>query len=96
MTGGNPFRPNHEGMSMSFHTSAHSPGVFVPSELAMLQALVDEMRGESWYPRSPAIQEKFAAFVLKAYDRGITCPAKLKAYCALAARMHFREPVSSD
>jgi len=79
---------------MSFHTSAHSPGVFVPSELAMLQALVEEMSHEDWYPRSEAMQEKFAAFVLKAYDRGITCPAKLKDYCALAARMHFRESVS--
>lgn len=81
---------------MSFHTSAHSPGVFVPSELAMLQTLVEEMRSESWYPRSDAMQEKFAAFMLKAYERGITCPAKLKAYCALAARMHFREAVTGD
>jgi hypothetical protein len=54
------------------------------------------MRGESWYPRSEAMQEKFAAFVLKAYDRGITCPAKLKAYCALAARMHFRESAAGE
>jgi hypothetical protein len=74
---------------MSFHTSAHSPGVFVPNELAMLQALMEEMRGESWFPGSPALEEKLAVFLLKTYERGVTCPAKLKAYCALAARTQF-------
>lgn len=77
---------------MSFHTSAHSPGVFVPSELAMLQGLIEEMRGENWFPGSQAMQEKLAVFVLKTYERGVTCPAKLKAYCALAARTQFINP----
>jgi hypothetical protein len=77
---------------MSFHTSAHSPGVFVPSELSMLQALIDEMRSESWFPGSQTMQEKLAVFVLKTYERGITCPAKLKAHCALAAGMQFSDP----
>lgn len=76
---------------MSVHTSAHSPGVFVPGEVAMLQTLITEMRGEAWFPHSQTMQERFAAFMLKSYDRGVTCPAKLKAYCALAARLHFWE-----
>lgn len=58
----------------------------------MLQTLIEEMRGEVWFPHSRDMQERFAAFVLKSYDRGVTCPAKLKAYCALAARLHFWKP----
>lgn len=76
---------------MSLHTTAHSPGVFVPDELAMLQALVDDMRNESWFPQSREDQERLAAFVLKTYDRGIACPAKIRAYCAVAARLYFHE-----
>jgi hypothetical protein len=76
---------------MSFHTSAHSPGVFVPSELAMLQALIEEMRSERWFPGSQDMQDKLAVFVLKTYERGVTCPAKLKACCALAARTQFSD-----
>ena len=81
---------------MSFHTSAHSPGVFVPDELAMLRTLIDDMRAESWFPRSREMQEKFASFILKTYDRGITCPSKLRAYCAMAGRLHFIEPEAGN
>jgi hypothetical protein len=65
--------------------------VFVPSELAMLQALIEEMRSESWFPDAQAIQDKLAVFLLKTYERGVTCPAKLKAYCALAAKTQFSD-----
>ncbi|MDB5523442.1 MAG: hypothetical protein JWM58_1205 [Rhizobium sp.] len=81
---------------MSFHTSAHSPGVFVPDELAMLQALVDDMRGEYWFPQSRAMQEKFALFVLNTYDRGLTCPSKLRNFCSVAARLYFHETEANN
>jgi hypothetical protein len=91
MTGMHPFHPTTEGEPMSFHTSAHSPGVFVPDELAMLQNMLNDMRRETWFPRSQIMQEKFASFIIRTYDRGVTCPEKLKAYCAIAARLHFFE-----
>jgi hypothetical protein len=58
----------------------------------MLQALIDEMRGESWFPASQAMQEKLAVYVLKTYERGVTCPARLKASCAAAAGTQFSDP----
>ena len=64
---------------MSIHTSAHNPGVFVPDELAMLQDLIADLRGESWFPQNRQMQEKFAAFILRAYERGVVCPEELKA-----------------
>jgi hypothetical protein len=75
---------------MSVHTSAHSPGVFLPEELGMLRSLMDEMRGEG-FPRTAADEERLAAFLLKTYDRGVTCRAKLKAYCNVALKLYFRE-----
>ena len=80
---------------MSYHTRTHSPGVFTPSEMAMLRALLAEMRSESWFPQSEPMQEKFAAFLLNTYDRGVICPAKLKAYCAAAAAQSFNEFLDS-
>ena len=81
---------------MSFHTSAHSPGVFFPDELATLQSVLDDMRGESWFPKSKAMQEKFASFVIRTYDRGMICPEKLKAFCAVAAKLYFYEAESTN
>lgn len=76
---------------MSVHTSAHSPGVFLPEELGLLRSLMDEMRRESGFPRTPAEEERLAAFLLKTYDRGVTCPAKLRAYCSIALKLYFRD-----
>jgi len=80
---------------MSIHTSAHSPGVFLAEELGMLRALMDEMREEDGFPRTPADEERLAAFLLKTYDRGVTCRAKLKAYCSVALKLYFREGSSA-
>jgi hypothetical protein len=77
---------------MSIHTFAHSPGVFVATEVSLLRALMDDMRDEKWFPRSPATQERFASFLLKTYDRGVVCPRKLRAFCATAAKLYFQEP----
>jgi hypothetical protein len=60
--------------------------------MVMLQSLIEEMRGESWYPRTRLMQEKLAACVLSSYDRGVTCPARIKAICEIAARQSFSEP----
>lgn len=74
---------------MSIHTTVHSPGVYVPSELGLLQALMEDMRWESWYPANPAMQLRFAAFLLKTYERGIVAPDQLRNYCRIAARMRY-------
>lgn len=57
----------------------------------MLRGVMDEMRGEDGFPSTPEGEERFAAFLLKSYDRGVTCPAKLKAYCTIALKLYFRE-----
>jgi len=72
---------------MSIHVSAHSPGVFLPAELMLLRGLINDMRGESWFPRQKADEERLAALLLKSYDRGMACPVKLKACCARAANL---------
>jgi len=81
---------------MSVHTSAHSPGVFLAEELGMLRALMDEMRQEDGFPRTSADEERLAAFLLKTYDRGVTCRAKLKAYCSVALKLYFREGAANS
>ena len=76
---------------MSIHTRAHSPGVFFPMEMIMLRTIVDGMKEEPWFPKTPEMEEKFASYIIRAYDRGLTCPEKLKAFCAVAARLFFHD-----
>ena len=62
----------------------------------MLRALMDELRAEGGFPRSPAAEERLAAFLLKTYDRGVTCRAKLKAYCGVALKLYFRDDAALE
>jgi hypothetical protein len=61
----------------------------VSTEIVYLKAIIQEMRAEHWYPRSREGEDKLASLLIRAYEGGATSAAKLKAYAAIAARLHY-------
>jgi hypothetical protein len=47
------------------------------------------MRGETWFPKRKAEEERLAGLLIKSYDRGTFCPTKLRAFCAAAANVEL-------
>ncbi|WP_137156770.1 hypothetical protein [Rhizobium sp. FKL33] len=76
---------------MSLHTQIHSPGVFAGSEVSFLRGVIRELETEHWYPKSREKQETFVSLLIRAYDRGIVCRARLKTFASVAARFYFPE-----
>ncbi|MDH6264634.1 hypothetical protein M2360_000015 [Rhizobium sp. SG_E_25_P2] len=76
---------------MSRHTRVHSPGVFAGSEVSFLRSVIRELEREPWYPQCRDRQETFISLVIRAYDRGMVCRARLKTFASVAARFYFPE-----
>lgn len=76
---------------MSLHTKIHSPGVFAGSEVSFLRSVIRELESEPWYPKCRDRQETFVSLLIRAYDRGMVCRARLKTFASVAARFYFPE-----
>ena len=71
---------------MSFRTSGLSEGVLLPEELRLVQDVYKRISREGLLSNSPDEQHKFAAYVMKAYFRGVIEPERLYRFCRAAAK----------
>jgi hypothetical protein len=74
---------------MSFLTSEPSEGVLLPEEIEIIRAVVKQVSSERWFTDDQAEREKFAAYVMHMYLRGMTVPEKLQSISATAAKAKF-------
>jgi len=71
-------------------------GVYDPEELAMLKGVFDIVTGYEWFCKSTDNRERFAACILRTYQRGLHDPDELRASCISTACSRFSgsEPVN--
>jgi len=64
-------------------------GILGPQELKILFYIFDVVSGYHWFCKSQDSRERFAAYILRTYLRGIHDPFELEMNCASAALARF-------
>lgn len=67
-------------------------GTMRPDEFALAQRVFRQIIAEDWFPNDPERQQKFGAFVLRAYQGGNVEFTPLYDLCLRTARERFIQP----
>jgi hypothetical protein len=86
------FRPDHRTKSMSFLAINFSPGILLPEQFVLVKRVFQQISSEPWFTDAGEDRERFAAYVIHIYGRGLVDPEKLASFCTVAAQHRFAKP----
>jgi hypothetical protein len=86
------FRPDHWTKFMPFLTTNFNPGILLPEQFVLVNRVFQHISSEPWFTDTGEDRERFAAYVIHIYGRGLVDPEKLASFCTAVAHHRFAKP----